>query len=250
MMKINTFLHNILYALAFVAVVASCDDDDEIKDPAVDFAGLASTYSETDGTVTIPVRINGSVNASDLNFEFTGTAVRDSDFEFIGFTNEGVQIRIIDDNEIEAAEKVAVRFSSTKLNLTGNNVHELTIISDCADTAYPSTSYFAGSWMATEKYGVSPDDWYGPYAMTLIQDKSDPNKFYFDNFYDSGCESYLMFDFATGTVRFPDQAPCDEPLTNSSGTFEFKDCKAILTVTQNFDGGDWMYSFEKPLNSF
>lgn len=244
-MKKNKIIKTLLYCFVFAAFITACDDDDEASVAEIDFAGISSNYHEIDGTVTVTLPVRGGANASDLDFEFDGTATEGEDFEFVGFTSEGVQIKLIDDNDLELAEKLRIRMVSPNLNLNGNSMHTISLISNCEDTENPFIEHFAGNYDATEKYGPTEADWYGPYEITLVQDETDPNKFHFDNLYDSGCDAYMIFDLAAGTVYFPDQAPCDVPLTNSSGTFTLTPCMTELTINLNFDGGDWVYHFAK-----
>ncbi len=244
-MKKYRFLINAIVAASVLAFVQGCDDD-ETKDPT-DFSGISSTFDEGEGTriVTIPIR-NAGGSASGLSATLAGTATAGEDYEYVGITGEGVQIRIIDDNEIEDTEFVRVTLSSADGSLAGNAVHTLNITSNCEDTGGVTLSYFAGSFAATEKYGPTEDDWYGPYTIEFIQDEEDPTIFHFDNLYASGCEAYIVVDLEAGTAYFPDQDPCGVPLTNSSGTVTIDECNGSeLNINLNFDGGDWLYTFRK-----
>lgn len=241
-----TILHKVAYALFVPALLLACNGDDE--DPVkadVDFLTISSAYDEANGTGTVTVPLRGNASAADLSFEFDGTAVEGEDYEVLGVTGEGFQVTILDDNDAEPIETIRVRMVSPSLNLSGNAVHTIYINSNCEDTDASAMSFFPGRWNATEKYGATPDDWYGPYEVLLTQDDENPNMLHFDNLYDSGCEAYMVFDLEAGTVYFPDQAPCDVALTNSSGTFTMGPCANELTINLNFDGGDWVYSFSK-----
>lgn len=243
-MKTNKF-NRFLFALAIAAVVVGCTSDDESPSGSgIDFETLATTADETGGSVTIPLR-NGTVSASAI--VLGGTAVEGEDYEVTGVTSEGVQISIIDDNEFEPDETIRLQIPTT-----GNNIHTITIKSNCGDTENPYLKYFAGTWDATEKYGPEPGDWYGPYHVEFTQDEEEPTEFHLDNFYDAGRAAYLVFDVAAGTVHFPDQQPTPDPgsptlLTGSSGTFVIDECNGAttLTITLNYDGGEWEYSFVK-----
>ena len=104
-----------------------------------------------------------------------------------------------------------------------------------------SASSCAGSFSALEDYGAAH---YGPYTVSFVQNANNPNRFDFDNFYDSGYDAYIEFDPTTGTVKFPDgQSPGGKAITKSSGTFD--QCRGILTINLNYDGGDWIYHFTK-----
>jgi hypothetical protein len=245
-MKKDKFLQRLLFALIVPAFLLSCDGDEE--EPAmaeIEFLTISSTYEEANGTGTVTVPLRGSADESQYSFEFDGTATEGEDYEVIGVNGEGFQVSIIDDNDAEPNETIRVRMMSPNLNLNGNAIHTINIVSNCEDTDASDLTFFRGNWDATEKYGPTEDDWYGPYEILLLQDAENPNMFHFDNLYDSGCDAYMIFDLAAGTVYFPDQAPCEEALTNSSGTFTLNACQTELTINLNFDGGDWVYHFAK-----
>ncbi|HEY3429762.1 MAG TPA: hypothetical protein VGK39_03730, partial [Cyclobacteriaceae bacterium] len=106
---------------------------------------------------------------------------------------------------------------------------------------------FSGIWSATEFYcglGVTTGSCdFGPYSITMVQDGTNPNRFDFTNFYGSGCDAYVIFDGAAGTVHFPNQSPCGVALTASTGTFNV--CDDTLIINLNFDGSDWIYEFTR-----
>jgi hypothetical protein len=240
-------LKRLLIVFSLPLLVVACDDEDEAT-TTTDFGTIASTYEEADGTGTVTIPLRNAGNSSNLSVEFGGSAIEGDDYELVGITSEGVQISINDDNNLEPIETVRVRLVSSGGSLKGNTFHTISIVSNCEDTDNPDISHFVGDYDATEKYGPTEDDWYGPYEIHLVQDEEDPNMFHFDNFYDSGCDAYMVFDLANGTVHFPDQAPCGVDLTNSSGTFEIDACNgSVLNINVNFDGGDWLYTFEKHL---
>lgn len=210
-------------------ILQSCDGDDDAAATA-DFASIAST-SEEGATITIPLR-NGSITESDI--EFGGTAVEGVDFTLGSITAEGVQITITDDSQYEEKETIRVQIKSS-----GNSIHTVSIPCDGSDGGGWALADFAGEWDAVEDYGAST---YGPYEIELVQDDSNPNRFDFDNFYDSGLDAYMIFDLASGTVFFPNQTP-STALTASSGTFNL--CEGTLTINLNYDGGNWVYRFTK-----
>jgi hypothetical protein len=240
-MNINSFLRTILLA---PILLVGCNSDDDTA-PGVDFASISSNYYESDGTVnvTIPFRNAGSI--AGLSVRFGGTATENQDYRLVGLTSEGVELQLIDDATFEPnIETIRVQLVSESGNLGGNVFHTVNITSNCQDTEGLSASYFAGSYSATEKYGPTPTSWYGPYNITLVQDAENPNIFRFNNFYDSGCNAYLLFNVNAGTVSFPNQSPCSSPLTNSTGTFSLCD-GTVLNVNLNYDGGNWLYTFRK-----
>jgi hypothetical protein len=245
-MKRNRLIVNFWMAITMLAIIQGCESEDNVE-VYTDFASVGSSYNEASGTgiVNIPLR-NADTDLNNFNVTFAGTAVEGSDFELVSLTAEGLQIRVLDDNALEPLEFVRITLAPANGNLAGNAIHTLNILSNCEDTENPYIEYFEGDWDATEQYGPEPTDWWGPYTIHLVQDEEDSNKFHFDNLYASGCEAYMIFDLAAGTVYFPDQAPCDSPLTNSSGTFSIDECNgSTLTINLNFDGGDWVYSFTK-----
>lgn len=128
MMKKNKLINRLLVALAFAALATGCSDDggDEVS---AGFAGIASTIYEGNGigagdiTVTVPV-VNGSLSVSDLVFD--GSATQGEDYEVLGVTSEGLEIKFIDDNDCEDRETVRVRISKGAEN--GNSLHTITLI--------------------------------------------------------------------------------------------------------------------------
>jgi hypothetical protein len=254
-MKKNKLV-KLLFAFCLLTLAVSCaeeiGEEREPKGTGVDFLTVSSSYKEIDGTgtVTIPFR-NGSFSESDITF--TGDATEGEDYEFVGITDEGIQISIIDDNDFEPIEFVKV-----VVGTSGNNVHTISIVSNCQDTQNPYDWYFRGTWAATEFYcglGVTTGSCdFGPYNVTLVQDSEDPTKYTFTNFYGTtGLSATIVFDMANGTVAFPDQDAggdtTDPEITASTGTFTIDDCTSPkgtkLIINLNYDGGDWIYQFKK-----
>jgi hypothetical protein len=250
-MKITQFFYKLLLPVVVLTITMGCDSDDDAE-VYTDFASIASTYNEASGTgvITIPFRNAGS-NLNSLNVTFAGSATEGTDFELVGITAEGVQIRVFDDNTLEASETVRITLRSAGANLAGNAIHTLTILSNCEDLEGLQLSDFAGDFHATEKYGPASSDWYGPYDLELVQDEEDPTIFWMDNFYDSGREAFIVVDLANGTVHFPDQTPLPDNtpdlLSESSGTFGYCTVEGhlVLTISLNYDGGDWEFELVK-----
>jgi hypothetical protein len=151
-MKKNKLI-KLLFIFCLPILIASCEEEiGEEQSPTgsgIDFETVSSSYMEIDGTgtVTIPFR-NGSVPESAISI--TGTATEGVDYELLSVTEEGVQIRIIDDNEFEPdLETIRVVIKGT----TGNNVHTITIYSNCEDTEGYTGLLFRG------RYEVVQDDW-------------------------------------------------------------------------------------------
>ena len=240
----KSFYNRLLIVVGLSAIVFSCKDDEGPDPLTADFRSIASSYYEKDGTKTviIPFRNADAGFAGSVDVSLGGTATEGEDYTFNGVTSEGIELSLIDDDKREATETVRVQISPTN----GNAIHTVTIESNCEDEGgLDKLGYMEGDWAALEVY-CDPGCTYGPYDIHLIQDATDPNKFTFDNFYDSGCDAYMIFDIVAGTVYFPDQAPCGEALTASSGTFSLDLCADTkLTINLNFDGGDWVYKFTK-----
>jgi hypothetical protein len=248
-MKKENIVRKFLFALTVPALMLACDNGDEPAALSTDFGTLSSTAVEKQNTiVTIPLRNASSSSVSKLGVVFAGSATEGEDFTFLGITEEGVQIRIDDDQLLEDTEEIRVQLTATGMSINGNNIHKIAIQNDCEDEGGLTLAQFAGEFNATEKYGPAPADWYGPYHMTITQDATNPARFSMTNFYDSGLPAYFIVDIATKSVHFPNQNPrTTRALTNSSGTFDYctHNGKLTLTIQLNYDGGDWEYEFVK-----
>lgn len=247
-MKKNILINKILFALTLSVIVLACSDDDDGGSSGVSFAGIASSSPEADAaTVTIPLR-DGSVSEDDITWG--GTATVGEDYTFGGVTDEGIQITILNDNDLEPNETIRLQIPSSQ-----NSTFTLTIGSDCEDTENVYSKYFEGEWDATEFYcglGVTGGGCeFGPYHLTWTQDATDPTIFRTTNFYGSGRTGYVVFDYDAGTVYFPDQQPLPDTgaptlLTGSTGVFTLDECDgSTMTIELNYDGGDWIYYFER-----
>jgi hypothetical protein len=102
-------------------------------------------------------------------------------------------------------------------------------------------SFWAGTYSALEDYGE--DGTYGPYDVELVQDETDPNKFWLDNFWDSGIEAYIVFDGA-GNASFPDQVADGENISGSAGTVT-NECHGVMNIDVTYAGYTWNYQFER-----
>jgi hypothetical protein len=234
-MKKNKFL----LILAFLGAMLACDDEGGQGSTGVDFETLSTFSDEDGGTITIPIR-GGVAKAG--NVRFSGTAVEGVDFEFAGVSDEGVQIEILDDDSLESIETIKVI-----LNSPGNNVHTLSVGCDGGDVLGFNIASYAGTWHATEDYGAGGT--FGPYNVTFAQDAGNPNMFLVTGFYGFATrKAYLVFDLANGIVSFPAQTPTNPGANGSiaggsTGTFDL--CENTLTIDLNYDGGDWVYRFQK-----
>ena len=97
---------------------------------------------------------------------------------------------------------------------------------------------WSGSFAALEDYG---SDTYGPYNITFVQDTEDPNKFTFDNFWDSGITVFVVFDPESFDVTFPDQDDGDGVAITGSGSYN--QCDHEFTITTEYDGYVFDYVF-------
>ena len=257
-MKKNKLVNKLLFVLSLPILIVGCDGDDNggAPKPSTDFASIASSYYEANGTgsVIIPLRNTNASTPNDVSVTFGGTATEGSDFQLVGITQEGVEIKILDDSDYEDNETVRVQLTSSKLNLNGNSIHNITIVSNCADKVGMPLTAFAGDYNAIEKYGPNPpaSNWYGPYTIKLTQDANNPNRFNITNFYDAGRTAYVLVDPAAGTFYFPNQDPLPDPgaptlLTNSSGTFNLCTVEGHVaaTISLDYDGGVWEYYLVK-----
>jgi hypothetical protein len=102
-------------------------------------------------------------------------------------------------------------------------------------------STWEGDYSALEDYGDG--DTYGPYDVTFVQDGTDPNKFIFDNFWDSGITAYVIFNPNSNTITFPDQDDGDGEAISGSGTYE--QCTNTFTITTEYAGYTFEYVFTK-----
>jgi hypothetical protein len=245
-MKKENILRKLLFALVVPVLILACDNDDEPAALSVDFGSIASSSQEAEGqTITIPLRNANSGSVSKLGVVFGGSATEGDDYTLVGITEEGVQIKINDDQLIEDSEIIRVQLTGNGLTLNGNTIHNITIMNDCEDQGGLTLANFAAGYNATEKYGEAPSSWYGPYHVVITQDATNPNRFNMTDFYDSNLAAYFLVDIATKSIYFPNQTIGGKPLTASSGTFDFCTNKGHLTLTMqlNYDGGDWEYEF-------
>jgi hypothetical protein len=244
-MKKSYYLHKILFAISLPVLIASCDDDDS-SGSGTDFGTIETVTDEIDAsTFTIPLR---NANASIANYDVIigGGAKEGEDIEIVSLTEDGLVVKVIDDAVYEGPEQAIIQLVAPDGSRFGNSVHTMTIYSNCEDqTGFDDTSWFAGDYSALEDYGANGT--YGPYDIEFEVDSEDPTILRFDNFYDSGCDAYAKINLEDGTIYFPDQAPCDVELTNSSGTFTYDLCsgETVFTINLNFDGGDWVYHFTR-----
>lgn len=243
-MKKHKLLSKFTYALLIPAFLLACDDDDNGAGPAsVDFASIASTAMEaSDNSITIPLRGSNS----GLDIVFGGTATEGVDYELGGISAEGVTVNILDDNEFEFDETIVVRLVSSSANLNGNAEHVITLLSECTDLSnFVETGWFVREFDAVEDDGVAP---YGPYHLAFEPDETDPNKFWTDNFWDSGLPAYIVYDPATNTVSFPTQTPLANFPTRiiTSTPAPVNQCDRTFTITTSYRGLTWEYIFVRP----
>jgi len=230
---------NIFFRMLFVvpALMLGCDDDE--TGVSTDLGTIASTYYEKDGagTVTIPFRNPSGV--SNLSVVFGGTATEGEDYSLAGITDEGVQLSINDDSKFEPNETIRVQLKSASGSLKGNTIHTVTIVSNCADTDELDEDFFVGEFVLYE------DD-YGPYITHIEQDETNPNKYWLDNFFDSGLPAYIVYDPATKTVSFPQQTPVATfPTRIITSTPATIDNNCSFEITTSYRGATWQNIFNK-----
>lgn len=148
-MKRNKLIQIFLVIFSLSLLAISCGDDDGDKASA-GFAGIATTYYEEDGEVTITIPfVNGSVSESDILVD--GSATENEDFEILSVTDEGVQIKLMDDDVYEETERLRFRISKAG---NGNVTHVVTIVSNnCEDEVGMEVADLTGVWT------VVTDEW-------------------------------------------------------------------------------------------
>ncbi|HMV11086.1 MAG TPA: hypothetical protein PK325_11610 [Cyclobacteriaceae bacterium] len=148
----KTKLIKLLVAFGLSAIVISCGDDGVGK-LSPGFAGIASSYLEADGDVTLTIPfVNGSVSESDIKFD--GSAVEGEDYEIISITEAGVEIKFLDDDQWEDIEKLRLTITSGSNGV--NKMHSVTLLSnntDCGDPIGMQATDLKGT------YTVVTDDW-------------------------------------------------------------------------------------------
>lgn len=247
-MKKENILRRLLFALTLPVLILACDNEDGPPALSVDFGSIASVTNEAEGqTITIPLRNANAGSLSKLSVVFGGGATEGEDYSLVGITEEGVQVKIIDDQLIEDDEIIRVQLVGNGLKLNGNTIHDITIVNECSDEGGLALTDFAAAYHATEKYGATAASWYGPYALVITQDAANPNRFNMTDFYDSNLAAYFLVDIATKSAYFPNQTVGGKPITNSSGTFDLCTNPGHLTlkIQLNYDGGDWDYEIVK-----
>jgi hypothetical protein len=245
------------FALAVGVTFTACDDEEAGgQRTGAFFERTASSFAEGTGDAAHTITIqNFTGNADQIEFDFGGSATEGEDYTVTGFSNGVLTLNLIDDTDFEANETITVRIADAAGGVGRVPLHTVNISSNCEDLDGLGVDFFDGDWSATEFYcglGVTTGSCdYGPYDVHLVQDEEDPTKFILDDFYDSGYEAYMVFDMENGTVSFPDQNAqgdgSNPQITASSGTYDIDLCAGTttLTINLNYDGGDWIYYFEK-----
>ncbi|GIL23533.1 MAG: hypothetical protein BroJett042_20460 [Bacteroidota bacterium] len=223
-------------------LIASCEDETTVK-TTVDFASISSNYYEADGTTSFTIPLRNAGSTSGLSVVFAGTATQGQDYELVGITSAGVEIRLLDDNVYEdgVVETLRVQLVSSSESLKGNTMHTINMVSnDCEDTEGLTVASLAGDWNAME------DD-YGPYTVTFEVDEEDETILWMDNFFDSGISAYVKIDLTTGAVVFPEQQVSNYQGSVITGTGSFDDnCNFTITThfaTTQYGNFDWEYIF-------
>lgn len=125
-MKRNNILSKLLLVTCMSIFMLACKDEEETVVTGAGFATIGTLYYETDGEVmvTIPF-INGSVTANNIVFE--GGATEGQDYELVGITSEGVQVKLVPDDDCEKVEALRIRIVNSRG--MGNKIHTITLIS-------------------------------------------------------------------------------------------------------------------------
>ncbi len=127
-MKKNKLINGLLVIFSLSALAVSCSDDE--SKASAGFAGIASSYQESEGEVTINIPfVNGSVSEEDIVID--GTATAGEDYEVLGITEEGVSIKLFDDNDCEDIEKI--RLTIKNASGEANKMHTVTLVSDFSE---------------------------------------------------------------------------------------------------------------------
>jgi hypothetical protein len=144
-MKNIKLIYGFIVVFGLSSIALSCSDDEEKA--SAGFAGISSSYQEKDGEVTITIPfVNGSVSESDIVID--GSATAGEDYELLAITEEGVSIKLFDDNDCEKVERI--RLTITNASGEVNRMHTVTIASDFSEG---TTEDLSGTYI------LKTDDW-------------------------------------------------------------------------------------------
>jgi len=206
-------------------------------DPTGKKPGISVSYEITGGTYGTDYTLEGGSGAKGTIQIPEGEA---------GKTFGKLFIKPIADEISEADVKLTVTLTSGPEGVSVGYpyVKSVDLVIQNDDCDYEAESW-AGTFAATEVYATG--DPYGPYDIDLVQDAGDPNKFVFDDFWDSGITAYVVFDPNSRAVTFPTQDDGDGGTI--SGTGSYLQCAGTFKIDVTYVTGGktytWSYEFEK-----
>lgn len=261
-------MKKIIYGLAALAlVVLSCNDED-YNSAFREYAGIRTTGlptivdEDSDASVEIPVYYGGTFsNQTPFTVSYTVSGgAYGVNYTIEGGTSASGQVTIAPgETGKEAFGTIRIKTVPNDDPNTGNVVLTITLsgTSNGINVGYPykqsyvltireddcayDASAWAGDFSALEDYGDGNP--YGPYDVTFVQDETDPNKFTFSDFWDSGITAYVIFDPNSKKITFPDQDDGDGEAITGEGTYS--QCSKSFTITTHYAGYTWNYVFEK-----
>lgn len=230
-MKKNKLISALLIIFCVSALGVSCSDDDGSKASA-GFAGIATSYLEGDGDATVMIPfVNGSVSESDLIID--GTATAGEDYEILGITDAGIEIKLLEDDDCEPLEKIRFRIAGGG---NGNSVHTVTIVSN-SDEAF-TTEELVGT------YELAVDDWADyPVGTELTVERVDDTHIRVVDYPATGFSHVDMVitinSLSTGaaTVESQDNGSYNASgtqQTTTSGTGSVSKCGGTIDLTLSF----------------
>src|SRR6266498_2128651 len=128
-----------LAVIVFALLLGSCKKSANSTTPAVSISDTSQTINESDGTVNITVALSEApVSDVQLNYELTGTAILNGDYEVdstdhltvpAGSTSASLEFTIFDDAVVESDKTIHVKFTF-EANVTFTNTEATIIIND------------------------------------------------------------------------------------------------------------------------
>lgn len=234
--KIYSYL--VIGAVSLFTLV-SCDKEDEGIDKYSTFVDVGVTpYEKLDLNVVFSTDEGKTFGYPKINVgQKYWAKIVDSghDDALVGTT----QCTTVDWSKSKPAPATAIG-DVAEFVMSGNN--EIIATLSPQYVAY-NNSEWEGLYSAVEVYG--PDDDYGPYDVQLVQDETNPNKFYIDNFWDSGISAYIVLEpstnYETQIATFPTQDDGDGGEITGEGMYDT--CTGTLSITTNYSGYTWTYNF-------
>lgn len=126
----KNIVKKILFALYLPVLMLACTEEDTPPAVSNDFASIGSGYSESGGdkTVVIPFRnVSKAYTLTDL--KLSGDATEGDDYQVIGVSKDGIEIKFINDDEAEKVETLQITIIDP-VSSTGNFTHTVTLVSD------------------------------------------------------------------------------------------------------------------------